>query len=133
MKKSADYPPNYKTILEYLPDADNGHTIFCYGDTLYNPNGREISADLDAHEEVHSAQQGDNPDLWWQQYLTSPAFRLAQEIEGYGAQFALLKDHAHGKLREWLLDSMATALSGLTYGKLISFGEARSKIRNYSR
>lgn len=131
MKQSPDYPPNYVAILEHLPEANNGHTIFCYGDTIYNPNGREITRDLEVHEGMHSAAQGGSPDLWWEQYLADTGFRLAQELEGYGAQYAFLKEHIHGKLREWVLDNMARALSGQTYGGMISFGEARSKIRNY--
>lgn len=131
MRQSTDYPPNYREILDAIPAVLNTKPIFCYGDTIYNPHGREITPDLELHEAVHTRQQGASPEAWWSRYLSDADFRLAQELEAYGEQFALVKRHMRGRLRDYALNSMAQALSGATYGHLLSHGEAVSKIRRY--
>ena len=140
------YPPNYST-LESVFDITKD-TVFCFGKTIYNPFGKELTADVIYHESVHSRQQGDNPDRWWIEYIKSPEFRLSQEIEAYGEQYAFLKRtllpeeekaNKEGKtahVRKFIEDSlenMSFALSGGVYGNLISYGEAVSKIRNHAR
>ncbi len=149
MKEIRGLPPNIEFIRTALPSVPPD-ALFCYGGIIYNPGGREITPDLELHESIHSRQQGSNPDAWYSNYLTDPVFRLSQEIEAYGEQYAFAKQHiekvaeqAHAegkvlaagktKLLEWALDSMATALSGEAYGSLLTYGEAKSKIRNYSR
>ena len=133
MKITTDFPPNYANIVIAIPEVQNGKPIFCYGDTIYNPHKIEITKDLEAHEEVHRRQQGNNPDLWWEKYLQDPEFRLRQELEAYGIQYASVREFVHGRLREWVLDNIATALSGALYGNLLTFAEARSKVRNYAK
>ncbi len=143
-----DYPPNYALICSVL--KPNREAVFAYGNRIYNPSGRDIAPDIEHHEEVHMRQQGDNPDAWYARYVTEPAFRLSQELEAYGEQYIFARNHieqaaadadkegkvlAAGKtqLLEWALEGMAMALSGQEYGNLISYGAARSKIRNYSK
>ena len=126
------------------------HAIFCYGDTIYNPSGRDITTDVEFHESIHTRQQGTDPDAWWSAYLTDPDFRLSQEIEAYGEQYQYGKKRIEAlddllrkegkkmevgktKLLRWSLESMATALAGQSYGNLLSFNQALSKIRNYSQ
>jgi len=132
MKIVNDYPPNYRDITAAIPSADSSKPIYCYGETIYNPHGRTITADLEKHESVHARQQAGNPDTWWYRYLSDPGFRLAQELEAYGEQFAFVRPLIHGQLRQWALDSMAKALSSDAYGNLLSHAEAASKIRNYA-
>ncbi len=130
MKIVKDWPPNIDTIRLFL--KPNKGAVFCYGDTIYNPSGKELTADVIYHEEVHSKQQGDNPEAWYTEYLRNPAFRLREELEAYGQQWLFVKEKVKdAKLREWIKENMALALSGEEYGTLISYGQAESKIRNY--
>lgn len=131
LKISTDYPPNYMDIVSILGEDKNA--VYCYGDTIYNPNNRTITADVEIHEEVHSKQQGDTPEIWYYKYLHEPQFRLGQEIEAYGVQYAFAKQFAQGSLLEWLKDKMAMALSSETYGNIISYRDAEQAIRNYKQ
>jgi hypothetical protein len=132
MKVVEGYPPNYELIATAL--NPNDQAVFCYGDTIFNPGGRQLTEDVVEHERTHSAQQGSDPDGWYHRYLTDPAFRLEQEIEAYGAQYAFAKRFVKsGKLLRWALESMAKALSGEDYGSLIGYGAAESKIRTYAK
>jgi len=131
MKISKEYPPNYQDVLVTL--GDDGTAVFCYGDTIYNPHGRDITPDVEVHEAVHTRQQGEYPDVWCYQYLRDEKFRLDAELEAYAEQYSFIKKHMHGKLLEWGLDNMALALSGKQYGNLLSFNEARTKIRLRSK
>ena len=147
MKIKKAKPPNYDEILLYLPVNDR--SVFCYGDTIYNPSGKDLLEDLIVHEEVHSRQQGEYPDVWWYRYLTEPQFRLEQEIEAYGEQYAFAKRHIEKAAREvppghelaagktkllkFALENMSEALSGPEYGSLITQAEAVSKIRAHAK
>lgn len=130
MKISKDRPPNFRAIVDALGESKNA--IYCYGDTIYNPNGRDVTPDIEIHEQVHSKQQGDQPEIWYYKYLNDGNFRLQQEIEAYGTQYAFVKPHVHGKLREWIKDNMAQALSSGDYGNLISHREAEQAIRQFA-
>jgi len=135
LKIKNEYPPNYKDIVDTL-GTPSDHVIYCYGDTIYNPSGKEITPDFEIHEKVHSKQQGGAPDLWWDKYLTDSGFRLNQEIEAYGAQYQFackLIDEIRGgaKMKKWMLESMARALSGKEYGGIIGYNQAETAIRKY--
>jgi hypothetical protein len=138
MKQKVETPPNYLDIVKVFGELDLHNTLFCYGDTIYNPGGKTISPDLEIHEDTHRVQQGDAPELWWEQYLNDIEFRLRQEIEAYSAQYqfackAIDEIRGPAKMKKWALESMAHALCSTMYGNIISFGEAQSKIRNYGR
>lgn len=122
-------PPNYEKIVAYLGEDKNA--VYCYGDTIYNPHLREITPDVEVHEQVHSKQQGNNPEAWYNKYLTSGEFRLSQEIEAYGEQYKFVKPLLTNKLRMWIKDNMARALSSKTYGNMITYRDAERAIRNY--
>lgn len=146
MKVVVGFPPNYDIISAALqPEA---HAIFCYGDTIYNPSDRKLSPDVEFHESIHARQQGDSPDAWYARYLTDPMFRLEQEIEAYGEQYHYARTHIEAeafkaevegkvlvagkkKLLGWALTSMAKALSGPSYGNLLTLPQAESRIRHY--
>lgn len=135
MKIRQELPPNYQDIVNALGTPPE-HAIFCYGGTIYNPSGKEVTKDFEIHEETHSKQQGDAPDLWWEKYLSNPDFRLAQEIEAYGEQYIFackLIDEIQGgsKMKKWMLGSMAKALSGVEYGGIIDYSKAETAIRKY--
>lgn len=135
MKTSTDFPPNYKQIVEAFPVvAERKEAIFCYGDTIYNPFNRKITPDLTFHESIHTRQQGNNPEEWWMYYIKNEEFRLDQEIEAYGEQYAFVMRHIpNNRVRRMIRDSMSTALSGDTYGKLLSFNEAETLISRYAK
>lgn len=136
MKQSKAYPPNYKELTDVLGDVSEFKPVFAYGDTIFNPFNREITPDVEYHEQVHSNQQANftSPEIWYIKYLNDAEFRLAQEIEAYGGQYAFGKERvSQNRLLDAFLDSLAFELSGKAYGSLISFGEARSKIRNYEK
>lgn len=134
MKIIESFPPNYGLIKAAFPNLENLKPVFCYGDTIYNPFGVEMTKDLIEHEAVHSRQQGDMIDLWYEKYLNDSAFRLEQEVEAYGYQLAFFRKHANNyKLTEWLKEQMAFALSGEGYGNIISYAKAESAIRNYAK
>lgn len=130
MKIVEDYPPNYELIKLAL--GDQPKALFCYGDTIYNPSKRTVTPDLEAHEMIHQEQQGSDIDGWYARYVTDREFRLEQEIHAYGRQWLFAKEHVQDKkLLEWVKENMAFALSGESYGSLITYVEAESKIRNY--
>lgn len=152
MRIIIDWPPNFDLIALALPEAAREH-IYCYGDTIFNPSGKHIPIDQQFHEFIHMKQQleieGD-ADLWWNKYLTDAQFRLEQETVAYGEQYLYAKGKilaadatasAEGKklgggknnLLKWIRENMAQALSGETYGSLISFARAEAAIRNYGK
>jgi hypothetical protein len=137
MKIRKEYPPNYRDIVDALGKPPE-HVIYCFGDTIYNPSGKEITADLEIHEQVHSKQQGTAPELWWDKYLNNSEFRLQQEIEAYGEQYKFackLVDEIGGgvKMKNWLKEKMAQALSGKEYGGIITQQAAEARIKKYGR
>src|SRR4051794_40352326 len=91
MQIKNNFPPNIELIRAVLPVPPDA--TFCYGDTIYNPSGKELPQDIQLHESIHSKQQGDDPETWWNRYLIDIDFRRDQEIEAYGEQFAFAKHH----------------------------------------
>lgn len=141
MKISPTFPPNFELIKAAFPAVVDSGSIFCYGDTIFNPYERTITPDLECHEMVHQKQQGDFPDAWWNRYIVDQAFRLEQEIEAYGLQYLFVKQllqedqsvRGKAKLLDWFRGKFVEALSGETYGRMISYQEADSKLRHYAK
>ncbi len=133
MKIINEYPPNYAQVVQYLGSVEDSKPFFAYGDTIYNPFKQEITKDFEIHEETHSKQQGGNPHNWWYKYLTEPEFRLEQEIEAYGTQYAYVKTIANRKITDWLKENFAKALSGPLYGNLLTYHQAESRINRYAK
>lgn len=133
MKIEKSYPPNWREIETVFPDAEKHKAIFAYGDTIYNPFDVNVTADLVIHEGVHSMQQGDYPGSWWNKYFMDKDFRLEQELEAYGGQYSFIKDKMPRHLLDWKLDQIADSLAGTLYNTGITFGEAKSKIRQFSK
>lgn len=127
-------PPNYRDILDVFPTVPTLKPCFCYGDTIYNPFEIEILPDLEFHESIHSKQQSDSPEIWWYTYLHNKTFRLEQELEAYGGQYAFILKHIpNNALRKWKLEHMARSLSSDLYGNIITYGEAESRIKKYAK
>lgn len=128
------YPPNWLMIKIALPNIEKYKPIFAYGDTIYNPFERTITKDMEVHESVHTRQQGDTISEWWDKYLLDPSFRLEQEVEAYSVQYVFFKENANnGRLSKWLKSKIAEALSGESYGNLISYNAAESRINKLAK
>lgn len=113
---------------------DLGNVIFTHGDTIYNPSGRDIPDHLIAHESIHTTQQGDDPDGWWERYLHYSYFRLQQEIEAYAGQFAFICNKVKDRnRRNRVLVDIAMSLSGPTYGSMVSYQGAMKMVKEHSR
>ena len=130
MKIAHELPPIYDSIIEagMRPTA---MAVYTYGDTIYNPSGRDIPPDVVHHEEVHEKQQeATGKDEWWGRYLEDPYFRISQEVEAYGAQYKFLcKTHKDRNQRNRILIHFARVLSSPTYGETIGTQAAMEMIK----
>ncbi len=134
MKLSRELPPNYEEICKTL--SPTSETVFTYGDTLHIPQNIDLNRLEDhllVHEEVHSKQQID-PVEWWNKYLADPEFRLEQELQSYGAQYAFIKQkNILAKWKKGFLERIAADLASPMYGNLLSQPEAMSQIRRAAK
>lgn len=129
MKIVNSYPPNIDLIRVVL--ADPADATYVFDGSIYNPSGKDISPDILHHESIHLKQQGGDSAGWWQRYLEDEDFRQEQELAAYGEQYRYAKDNGVvGKLLGWALDNMSLALSS-GYRLSLTFGQAKSRIRNY--
>lgn len=139
MKLKMDLPPNIKRIDEtfgVLPQLKRGsHIFFCYGDTIYCPNG--LNAITDAirfhHEPVHCKQQGSDPEGWWEKYCSDREFRLNEEIPAHIAELVYFAKQPgmhvpvpgfRSKIEYHKL-KIAQRLSSPLYGGVISTSKAK--------
>lgn len=114
-----EQPPNIETLRKRFP-IQRG-VLFAYAPHIYNPDGAFISEALMVHEQVHLAQQGDAPALWWGLYLDDPEFRLLQEFQAHLAEYEHRKALAVNRHeRRALLKQMAHRLAAPLYGGLIT-------------
>lgn len=132
MKIAVGYPPNIDAIEVVFPDIRKMPVVFCYGDTIYNPDDkRPIPKHLEVHESIHMQQQelfDGGPDAWWKEYLKDPIFRIEQEIPAYAAQVAYIAQTRPSKTEE-ALQMYSRALSGPIYGNAISYFSAKQRIK----
>lgn len=105
--------------------------IFTFGDMIYNPSKNPIDEPLMMHEAVHSRQQGDKPQEWWQRYLVDKDFRLSQELPAYQVQFHAYKklDKNRERVHRFAM-RLARDLSSDQYGNIISFNGAYQAIKS---
>lgn len=129
MKTLRQLPPNIDQIQRHFDI--NPRVIFTYGDTIYNPGGGKIDPSLMVHEEVHMLQQGDDPQGWWDKYVTDVQFRLDQEVEAYRTQYKFYLENycmKNGKVRRSRLSKfirrVAGDLSSSIYGGIVTYDQA---------
>lgn len=133
MKIVNEKPPFLDKIISAGMNPNLDRTVFTYGDTIYNPSGKEIPEYLLVHEEVHSKQQGNKPKEWWEQYIKDQKFRLQQETEAYAAQLAFMcSEQRDRNQRARVLHEIAVTLSGPTYGKSIDYQLASKTVKHLS-
>lgn len=128
MRVIKEFPPNIEDIRK-IADIAGKAVVFTYGDIIYNPSGEEIPRNLEKHEEVHMAQQGDRIKEWWERYINDPKFRLDQEVEAYRVQYKYVAEHGASRdTKREFLRHIAQDLSGPIYGRIINFEQAKQLI-----
>jgi hypothetical protein len=136
MKISFATPPLWDKIKAKFPVTEDSHIWYTHGDCIYSPSKIIPPDDIIVHEMVHQEQQESNDDvanIWWQNYMHDPDFRLSQEAEAYGAQYrfwcAKVKDRNQ---RDKILRQIGQALAGKEYGNCVSSSEAMKLVREFS-
>lgn len=131
MKVTVGNPPfSVREKCEKYFDLSNVRPVFTYGDTIYNPYDGDINPFLMAHEVVHTKQQGDRPDMWWDNYFLSTKFRFKEELAAYRVQYRVMKANISDRnFLNKMLISIAKDLSGPMYGNLCSLKEALNLIK----
>ena len=128
-----DYPPNIDQIRTFLNAPEEN--IFCYGNHIYVPSGKEIPPDIIEHERIHAHRQTEGlqtPQTWWNRYLTDKEFRKEEELIAYAHQYNFIKETYPHKAHQEALFELAKNLRDL-YNLVISLPEAESKIRNKAK
>ena len=131
MKVVQSLPPNFEDIIKAFPSAKSKDVIFTYGDTVYVPNGGQLSPALLAHESVHSERQGSKPDKWWEKYLENAVFRFGEELIAHETEYLEYAQYGRNARRK-ALSVIALRLSSPLYGSLITFNEAKRAIKGKS-
>jgi hypothetical protein len=126
-----EFSPVWDRILAAGLNPDPNRVVITYGSRLFAPMVRYIPEDLLRHEETHSAQQGANPDGWWDRYLTDPFFRIQQEAEAYGAQYKFVCEKVKDRNRRYqFLMAISIQLAGPMYGSVITRSAAEKMIKS---
>lgn len=87
-------PPNYDAVVAAFPGCEAHKPIFAYGDAIYNPFQIPVGRELVAHESVHCARQGGNPDAWWKSYIEDKQFRFTEELLAHQEEYRAYCDSA---------------------------------------
>lgn len=95
---------------------------YTYGPVCYSP--RELSRDLIVHESVHTTQQGENPDAWWERYGVDESFRYSQELEAYRAQYRYIKGNLGARKAYSHAERFAGDMSAEMYGGMCTKAQA---------
>ena len=136
MKISYSNPPVWDKIIEKFGIKDGDPIFATYGDCLYSPSGIEPTDDLLVHEMCHAEQQAHSEDtakLWWQNYMYDPVWRVEQEAEAYGAQYAFLcAKYKDRNKRANILWDLAGILAGPIYGNATDRISAQKLIRAFA-
>ena len=128
-----DNPPFLDDIFEagMRPARE---TIYTYGSKIYNPADIPIADHLLKHEETHCAQQGTDPDAWWQRYLNDQYFRIQQETQAYANQYRYICTYVRDRnRRNRVLWDLAMFLAGPMYGSVIHHSDAMRMIKEKSK
>lgn len=112
-------------------EIDDEHTIYTYGDAIYNPQNLDLPQPIVAHEEVHMVQQATwGKDIWWKKYFDDPAFRLTQEVEAYTKQWhEYCKTQRDRNVNFRYLHIISGYLASPMYGFNLTRAEAMKLIR----
>ena len=123
------YPPNYPEIVRAFPWIKGRHGIvFAWSGLIYNPSGHDLPPDVFVHEETHFAQQRNQPERWWAEYIANPAQRYVWELEAYRNQITFAKQYYKASEVAKLAERCAVSLSSPMYGSLCSKDDAKRDI-----
>lgn len=120
MRVLTTFPPNWRDIQATF-NVRGKPVIFCYGDTIYNPQRIKIPPELMVHEAVHSHRQGEDPKGWWHRYITEHVFRFEEELPAHRAEYQDLCRRVDSRQA---LPLVAKKLASPLYGSLVSVDDA---------
>lgn len=125
------HPPLF-ALIDQKFEVRGKPVIYCWGDTIFNPQGIKVPSYLVAHEEVHSERQGTGDaeiTAWWMRYIEDQSFRLSEELPAHQAEYrAYRKRHGPGGRTVQYLNEVARKLSSPLYGSVIDYQQARTRI-----
>lgn len=128
------FPPNFPTLKRVFDLGSGDGVIFSYGELIFIPNQRTpLPPALVALEAVHGERQMAHPGgvvRWWDEYIASREFRLAEELPAHRAEYAWHRLHEGRGGRERALVKIAQRLSGRLYGGMIDFAKAKELIED---
>lgn len=125
-------PPNIAQIAEAFPHRP-AHVIYAFGDTIYNPGGKWISAALVAHEGEHGIRQADKIEEWWDRYLKDPEWRYIEEVFGHVAELRqqIRTQHFDRNYRTKLITSTALRLISPMYEYKVPLAKAVADLKTW--
>lgn len=131
MRVVHQFPPNWKDIVRVFPQVRSRvGMFFCWDKIIYAPTpGSKLTGPLLAHETMHSRRQDGKPQAWWDAYLVSKDFRLAEELLAHQAEYIVQAENANRHYRRQALKSIATRLSGKLYGSMVTLDRAKAMIQ----
>lgn len=124
------FPPIYNDIAAAF-DLRGCKPIFAWGDIIYNPHNVDIPPELIVHEAVHMQRQGVDPEGWWRTYISSPQFRLDEELLAHRAEYQYIIERSNRNRRRMALKVTAQRLASRIYGSLISVRDAKLAIAGH--
>lgn len=131
MKIAFERPPNWDAVIAAFPQAENAPVLFCWGETIFNPQRIEIPTFLMVHESVHAARQKDDPAGWWERYIADAMFRLKEEVQAHKAELAAVNVTVRDRNRRARnLSVTAKRLAAPLYGGMIHYADALELLRN---
>ena len=112
-----NFPPNHVQICDAIPAARRPGVVFAYGDTIYVPNGKDISHHLKVHEAVHGIRQKEiGVEFWWDKYLNDMRFRYHEELMAHRAEYlSMICGQANRNQRRAALKTVAQRLASPLY------------------
>lgn len=133
MRIERSRPPNWDAVIVAFPHVLRTHgVLFAWGDTIFNPDGVQVSAITHAHEEEHSVRQAKlgSVEVWWDHYIKDPAFRFGEELPAHQVEYAkAYQDARHRNERRFYLNQIAGRLAGPLYGRLVNIDTAKGLLK----
>jgi|ERR1035437_1511970 hypothetical protein len=130
-------PPNWDKIVAKFNVKETDHNYYTYGDCIYIPSRIQVTQDILRHEMTHAEQQNHDENvanIWWQNYIHDPEFRLDQEVEAYGNQYYFLCQNNKDRNKQArILHEFASVLAGPLYNNCVEYQEAYRRIKESSK
>ena len=135
IKIEQTYPPNYARICDRFPVVRNvPDALFVWDKTIHNPHKIKLLDHVVIHETVHSYQQNGDPETWYAKYFWDTEFRLRQEVEAYGTQFAfILGQGNHRDYNDGILFELTEKLKDPMYDFKLNYMQAELKIKKMAK